>query len=99
MKSGRFSRSKGQRGERELFNLVSKKLGIEIKRGLNASRDGGADSLDLQGFSFEVKRCERVEIKKWWGQTVNQADHGIPVLFNRGCFHTRSGTCHSTLTA
>ncbi|MBI5428306.1 MAG: hypothetical protein HZA02_08535 [Nitrospinae bacterium] len=81
--NGRFSRSKGQRGERELCAILSARLGVDIKRGLSASREGGADTLDLPGFAVEVKRCEKENLSAGWKQTVEQAGDRMPVLFFR----------------
>ena len=79
----KFSGNKGAAGERELFSILSDKLGIPIKRGLSASREGGADSLDLPGFAVEVKRVEKENVSSWWKQTCNQAGERLPVLFYR----------------
>lgn len=81
--NGRGCRHKGQRGEREIFAILSDKLGIPIKRGLSASREGGADSLDIPGFAVEVKRVEKEIISAWWRQAVDQAGDRLPVLFYR----------------
>jgi hypothetical protein len=67
------SRAKGQRGERELFALLSDYLGIICKRNVDQAREGGADGIDIPGWAMEVKFCEREELKDWWGQTCQQA--------------------------
>ena len=72
------SRSKGKRGERELFDL----LGFG-ERNLDQTRSGGADGVDTAPFSIEVKRQEKVRLSAWWTQTERQAEAGedsIPVL-------------------
>ena len=79
----KFSRNKGAAGERELFSILSDKLGIPIKRGLSSSREGGADSLDIPGMACEVKRVEKENVAAWWRQAVNQAGDRLPVLFYR----------------
>lgn len=81
--TGRHSRNKGAAGERELFGILSERLGIPIKRGLSASREGGADSLDIPGLAVEVKRCEKENLPAWWRQAVDQAGDRLPVLFYR----------------
>lgn len=80
----RASRQKGQRGEREICHLLSEKLGGEYKRNLSQTQDGGYDVLGLEGFAVEVKFQEKLQIEKWWGQTVEQAGkEKVPVLFFR----------------
>jgi hypothetical protein len=48
-------RTKGQRGERELFALLSGELGSVVRRRVDSSRDGGCDSLDIDGWAIECK--------------------------------------------
>ena len=66
-------RSKGQRGERELFALLSDQLGFVVRRNVDQVRRGGADGLDIPGWAIEVKRAERALIAPWWRQAVEQA--------------------------
>jgi hypothetical protein len=82
------SRNKGSRGEIELFRLLSDELGYIVKRRLDAPREGGADSLDVPGWSIECKRyarATRADIRGWWEQAVRQAhtEKREPVLFYR----------------
>lgn len=81
---GRSSRAKGQCGEREIFGLLSQKLGLVIKRRLDATRGGGCDTWDIPGWSVEVKRCETYQ-SGYWTQALEQAraDDNRPVLFWR----------------
>ena len=67
------SRDKGQRGERELFGLLSDYLGIICKRNVDQARAGGADGIDIPGWAMEVKRGEKEEVRSWWLQTCRQA--------------------------
>ncbi len=78
-------RAKGASAERELFALLSAELGIIVKRGLSAARDGGCDSLDVPGWAIEVKRCEVLRVDSWWAQALEQAllVKKNPVLFYR----------------
>lgn len=66
-------RLKGQRGERELFSLLSDRLGFVVKRNIDQARHGGADGLDIPGWAIEVKRAERPLIASWWRQACEQA--------------------------
>lgn len=58
---GKMSRNKGKRGEREAAKILSKMLGMEIRRGVQYK--GSGDSPDVSGLSAiglhpEVKRDE-----------------------------------------
>ena len=70
---GRMQRNKGARGERELFAILSDEIGFTVARALGAARDGGCDTLDIPGWSPEVKRTE-VFISAFWRQTCEQAE-------------------------
>lgn len=92
--SGSFARNKGQRGEREVRDLIQPivdkvcaELGLdamEIKRNLNQSREGGHDLIGLSWIAIEVKRQEVLQLDKWWIQAEEQAmrisSSAIPVL-------------------
>lgn len=77
------SRQKGANGEREVakilqqvVNEVALSCGYvspTIRRNTEQSQIGGEDLTGLPWYSFEIKRCERVELDKWWQQTVTQA--------------------------
>ncbi len=86
----KMQREKGARGERELFSLLSEQLGTVVQRNLVQTRDSGADSLSIPGFSIEVKRQEIPFRRAWWDQ-VNATRHQnggvIPVLFYRQSRH------------
>ena len=86
----KMQRDKGARSERELFGLLSEQLGIVVQRNLVQTRDSGADSLSIPGFSIEVKRQEIPFRQAWWDQ-VNATRHQnggvIPILFYRQSRH------------
>jgi Holliday junction resolvase len=79
------SRDKGQRGEREVCKLLEEHLGGAFKRNLQQTQEGGHDVLGLKGCAIEVKRCEKLQIERWWKQTTLQAREvqQLPVLFFR----------------
>ena len=90
------SRSKGQRGEREVRDLIQiivddvateKNLlfAPEIKRNLVQSREGGHDLVGIPGLAVEVKFQENIQVGKWWEQTLRQAktEKARPVLIYR----------------
>lgn len=78
------SRSKGQRGERQVKDIFQKvmdevgnEIGLpwipEVKRNLMQTMEGGADLVGIPGFAVEVKFCENLQIEKWWEQAQRQA--------------------------
>ena len=92
------SRSKGQRGEREIVKFLQDiaetafmDLGEPIptiERNQNQSWQGGYDIVGLDDFiAPEVKFCEKLQVDKWWGQAWDQASKAgrmaMPVLFYR----------------
>lgn len=70
---GTSQRNKGARGERELARLLEDQLGLKVARNLMQWRDGGPDLIGLP-VALEVKRCEQIRLKDWWGQAVDQAE-------------------------
>jgi Holliday junction resolvase len=76
-------RNKGQRGERELCSLLSDELGVVVKRNLSQTRAGGADCIEIPGWSIEIKFQETLKLNEWWQQTLDQADSEEPILFYR----------------
>jgi hypothetical protein len=76
-------RLKGQRGERELHALLSDQLGTVVRRNIDQARQGGADGLEVPGWSIEIKRCEKTTKGIWWAQTLRQANGRKPILFYR----------------
>lgn len=82
---GRMSREKGRRAEIELCKALSEELGVVVERNRDQAANGGADCLQLHGFSIEVKRCEQLRKPTWWAQAVEQgAKAGAePIVFFR----------------
>lgn len=80
--SGKFSRDKGKRGEREFAALISELTGYELTRNLNQSRESGHDLNGIEWISLEVKNQNVLKINDWWKQTVEQAKscNKVPVL-------------------
>lgn len=76
MASGRGSRQKGARGEREFRDLL-------CASGFEARRDGRLDDdlvHNVEGFHFEVKRRETLAIPAWMRQARKDANGRIPVV-------------------
>ena len=80
-----YQRNKGQRGERELFGMLSDELGFVVQRNIDQTRAGGADCLEIPGWAVECKRCETLNINAWWAQAEEQAadTNAKPILFFR----------------
>ena len=89
------NRQKGHDGEREIVKLLQPIVELvlgekRLVRNLQQTRQGGHDICGLEHLAIEVKRCETLEIEKWWKQTLRQsamAGDAIPVLMfrqNRG---------------
>lgn len=74
--------TKGKNGEKELSNILSTHLGYEI---IVNPYDNQADIRSIPGLAIEVKRCEKLQLDKWWKQTLIQAENinAIPVLAYR----------------
>jgi hypothetical protein len=90
------SRSKGQRGEREVRDILQKVMDEvgremdlpfvpEVKRNLMQSMEGGHDLVGIPGLAVEVKFCETLQQEKWWDQAVVQGSRAgaDPVLLYR----------------
>ncbi|MBF0283967.1 MAG: hypothetical protein HQL51_05860 [Magnetococcales bacterium] len=79
---GAMQRNKGRAGEQELARLLREHLGVEVRRNLQQSREGGADLAGLPGVALEVKRAAAPSLSAWWEQTRRQAHEGggVPVL-------------------
>ncbi len=69
----KMQRSKGQRGEREFFGLLSEQLGTCVRRNVDQARNGGADGIEVPGWAIEVKRHETGFRSEWWEQAIDQA--------------------------
>ena len=81
------SRIKGQQGERELADIFSEELGINLFRNLGQERDGGSDLTvpsSLGPIGVQVKRQERAKINPWLRQArddvANSEEEAVPVV-------------------
>ena len=88
------SRSKGQRGEREVCKLLQAASNTvyeyheltppTIERNQMQSNNGGYDLIGIDWLAPEVKMCETFLLDKWWQQTLSQcAPNQTPVLIYR----------------
>ena len=77
------ARRKGANGEREVVHFLKDRLGdVVVSRNITQVRDGG-DDIQLDPFSIEIKRQEKISLKKWWEQTSANAGDKKPALFLR----------------
>lgn len=78
--TGKTSRNKGARGERELAEMLTNELGFDVKRKLGQARDGG-DDVQVGKFRIEVKRREKLAIEAWCKQVEAATQPGeVPVV-------------------
>lgn len=79
---GGMSRRKGAAFEREIANLIKDHLGLDAKRNLMQTAEGGHDLLGVSGWAIECKRYASIkpaDLRKFWEQTVMQA-HDVDAL-------------------
>ena len=83
--SGRRSRDKGARGERELAREISRLFGVEAHRG--CQRAGSPDSPDVKAaipeVHWEAKRVERFNLYSALDQAKSDAGDNVPVVAHR----------------
>ena len=78
------ARTKGHNAEREFIHYLEENGVTGLTRNLDQTRNGGSDILGLPKLCIEVKRCEKLNIEKWWKQTLNEIrGKQIPVLAYR----------------
>ncbi len=83
---GRFSKSKGKRGERELAAELSRVLGVAARRGqqFQGSPDSPDVVTDIHDVHIECKRSERLRLYEALEQAVEDAGvQKIPVVCHR----------------
>ena len=83
MSSGKSSRQKGQRGEREAVKFAARFFPA-AKRGLGQARSGG-DVPDVDGTPLwiEVKRRSGIAALRFLGQALEATDGRLPVVLMR----------------
>mgnify|MGYP001108127695 FL=1 len=85
---GGMSRRKGAAFEREIANLIKDHLGLDAKRNLMQTAEGGHDLLGVSGWAIECKRYASIkpaDLRKFWEQTVMQAHYvnALPCLITK----------------
>lgn len=68
--TGKASRDKGARGERELVAMIRDELGVICNRNYKqvAQAQHGDIEQIIGGFLIEAKNCARIDLKAWWRQ-------------------------------
>ncbi len=82
--SGKRSKDKGKRGERDAAAKMSALFGVKCRRGQQFC--GGADSPDvvgLPGIHLEDKRTERLELWKAINQAATECGENIPMVLHK----------------
>lgn len=88
------ARSKGQRAERQAIDILQPVVneiyamyGMQgddiptLQRNTLQSDQGGYDIVGIPWLALEIKHQEKLQVDKWWEQTVRQAKCGAePVL-------------------
>lgn len=89
---GRSSKRKGKIGELEVTNLL-KAAGFEAAHRSAQCKGNTGDAADVEGLPgihIEVKRVERLNLKKAYEQAVNDSkengNNDIPAVFHRGSY-------------
>jgi len=87
-------RTKGASAEREAAKWLQKtfKLAECPQRNLEQVRSGGFDLIGFPPFAFEIKRVEKLDLRKAWVQAVNSCnqEYNIPIVMyrrNRSSWH------------
>jgi len=91
---GKMSRNKGQRGERQIIDMLQPIVdevyaahlldAPQLKRNSLQSDRGGSDIAGLGWIALEVKYQETEHLNKWWEQALKQAGKTQePVLIYR----------------
>ena len=83
---GRFSKSKGKRGERELAAELGRVLGVSARRGMQfqGSPDSPDVVTDIPNVHIECKRSERFRLYEALDQAANDAGIAkVPVVCHR----------------
>lgn len=77
--SGKFSRDKGSRFERDLAKILTAG-GFPASR--NARNGLSTDDIahQIPGLHIEAKHCEKIMIPKWWEQAVKDAEGRRPAI-------------------
>lgn len=74
-KVGARSRRKGSAGELEVCHLLRDTLGVDARRNLTQTREGGADII-VGPYNLEVKRRKSIAVYEWIEQAERSCEGG-----------------------
>lgn len=82
---GRFSRSKGARGEREAAAEIRRLFRTEARRGrqYHGADDAPDIATAIEDVHFEVKRVESLRLNAALDQAISDAGENIPVVLHK----------------
>lgn len=81
VRSGRSSRRKGQRGEREFIALHLAPYWPDAKRNLDQFGDDKRDAINCAGAHFQIKRTERLDLWAAIRQAETEAiGNAVPIV-------------------
>jgi Holliday junction resolvase len=82
--SGKMSRDKGKRGERELSKALTELLGVECRRGQQYNGIEGQDVVGVDGLHIESKWVERLNVRAAYEQADRDAGPcAVPVVCHK----------------
>ena len=82
--SGKMSRDKGKRGERELSKTLTELLGVECRRGQQYNGIEGQDVVGVDGLHIESKWVERLNLRDAYAQAqADAAANDVPVVCHK----------------
>lgn len=84
------ARNKGKSGEYEVIDVLQGVMdevfaefnlkAPTLRRNTEQYADGGVDIAGTVWYAVEVKRCEKLDLGKWWLQTLGQSDRAFVEL-------------------
>jgi len=82
--TGKHSREKGKRGEREAARALTEVLGLPARRGQQYDGTEGKDVVTVPGLHVEVKRVESLRLYPAVEQAKRDAADGeVPIVLHR----------------
>lgn len=77
--------NKGKAGEYEFIQRFQPFFPNTLERNIEQVRKGGSDIIGSEPFVVEIKRCEKIELNKWWKQVTKAVTNewDIPTIAYR----------------
>lgn len=77
------SRAKGQRGERELAEELTRLFGLQCRRGQQYCGIEGQDVVGIDGLHIECKRTNGLRLWQAMQQAARDAGDNVPIVCHR----------------